>query len=145
MLCDSTGRQDTDENPPIRIQTGDVDLLETTDPDKYPLPSFELLNMAYHLQSLRHEFKTWGALHTLFNKPAPDSHGAHQGQQPDPSSDFQESIIEDAMTPNELRDAVISEEAGWSWIIAFRELAAKERNQELEELKEYMSETEEEG
>ncbi|KAK7951261.1 uncharacterized protein PG986_006989 [Apiospora aurea] len=145
IICDSTRRQDTDENPPIRIKTGDVYLLETTDPDKYPLPSFELLHMAYHLQSLRHGFQTWGALHTLFSKPAPDSHGAHQGQQPDPSSDFLESIIEDAMTPNNLRDDAISEDAGWSWIIAFRELAAEERKQGLEALKEYMSEAEEES
>ncbi|KAK8055479.1 hypothetical protein PG993_000706 [Apiospora rasikravindrae] len=145
ILCDSTRRHDTDEKPPIRIQTGDVYLLETTDPDKYPLPSFELLNIAYHLQSLQHGIKSWGALHTLFNKPAPDSHGAHQGDQPDPSSDFLESIIEDAMTPNELRSALISEEAGWSWIIALRELAAEERKEELEALKEYMSEAEDEN
>ncbi|KAK8043313.1 hypothetical protein PG993_005743 [Apiospora rasikravindrae] len=45
--------------------------------------------------------------------------------------DYMEVMIEDAMTPNACRGAAISEEAGWSWILVFRELPEEERKEKL--------------
>ncbi|KAK7960831.1 hypothetical protein PG996_011473 [Apiospora saccharicola] len=136
-LGDSRRRHDTDEKPPIRIQTGDVILLETTDPDKYPLPSRELLSMAYHCQLLRLSLKARGALETIFQGPPPDVDGdaIRSRQFEEPSSCF-EDVVHEA-----IRQRVISREDGWKWIVESREL-----DEELQrrKLMEHISEEEEE-
>ncbi|KAK7967845.1 uncharacterized protein PG986_002122 [Apiospora aurea] len=70
-----TGATDTAETPPVRIRTGDVYKLETTDPDKYPLPSFELFILGWTVHCLRHAFKAGGAARSLFRHPPPDVDG----------------------------------------------------------------------
>ncbi|KAK3940441.1 hypothetical protein QBC46DRAFT_385399 [Diplogelasinospora grovesii] len=59
------------DDVPAVVETGDLYELVTSDPTRYPLPSYELLQMQYTLHKLLLSLKAAGSLRTIFKDDPP--------------------------------------------------------------------------
>ncbi|KAK8090465.1 hypothetical protein PG997_005426 [Apiospora hydei] len=129
---------EVDDDIPIRA--GDVYVLETSDPEKYPLPCWDLLNLHYHIQKVTYNFKARGAQESLSGGPPPDVDGdvLRARKMQSPSTNLWADDVLEAV-----RDEVISEEDGWKWVIGLEELEEERQLRRRHELAELMEDLEE--
>ncbi|KAK8123202.1 hypothetical protein PG984_011872 [Apiospora sp. TS-2023a] len=100
---------------PRRICSGDVYVLETSDPENHPLPSRDVLVLQYHLHAIRHSLEAQATLQTLFGGPPPEEIGhpfSGSCRRADPSLD--ETLVEKAIS-----EGIILQEDGPKWLAAF--------------------------
>lgn len=64
-----------DGTSPRRIRSGDVYVLQTSDPKTHPLPSRDVVTLQYHLQTIRHSLEARGTLEALFGEPQSEEIG----------------------------------------------------------------------
>ncbi|KAK8074453.1 hypothetical protein PG997_009116 [Apiospora hydei] len=117
---------------PPRIRSGDVYVLETSDPETNPLPSRDLLLLQYHLHTVRHRLEARGTLQSLFGGPPllPETIAGAGAADPVSGSreevDFDETIVAEAVGRG-----IVSEEDGGRWIAALGHLnRAREEERE---------------
>ncbi|KAK8043310.1 hypothetical protein PG993_005740 [Apiospora rasikravindrae] len=126
------GLEIAEDDMPHNLQTGDIYKLETSDPEKYPLPSRALLKLSCLVNRVLHACRARGALASLFRGPPPpdvdeEAVQTRQRQQQDrPNTTFWEVLVQDAVDAG-----VLSTEDGWRWVVA---LEALDREDDVERI-----------